>query len=69
MELLNSFDTRDDDLMEIYDAKGAFNTFEFILLNDPTFNRRNINNNSNLLTDSEKQQLANLVQQYDREKT
>jgi hypothetical protein len=60
------FNSMDENLMDIYDAKGAFNAFKFILSNDPTFKSRKRNNNSNLLTDAEKQQLTNIVQKYER---
>jgi hypothetical protein len=43
--------------MQLYDANDAFNTFKMLLLNDRV---------SNQLTDSEKQQLVNLVKQCER---
>jgi len=46
--------------MELYDAESAFNTLEFILLNDARFT----NNNQNELIDYDKQQLTNIVQIY-----
>jgi hypothetical protein len=54
--------------MQLCNANGAFNTFEMLLLNDRIFEKKNINNNQNQLTDSEKQQLVNLVEQYERER-
>ncbi len=60
IKLLTIFDYRYDTSMELYDAESAFNTLEFILLNDARFT----NNNQNELIDYDKQQLTNIVQIY-----
>jgi len=54
--------------MEIYDAKSALDTFQFILSNGSTFTSGNFNNNQNELT-VYNQQLTNIVQIYSGRQT
>ncbi|CAF3644988.1 unnamed protein product [Rotaria sordida] len=59
---IKSRETLNDTFFQLYVAKNTRDTFEFIVLNDPTFKNRNINKNQNELTDSDQEQLNSLVQ-------
>ncbi|CAF4557455.1 unnamed protein product [Rotaria sp. Silwood1] len=50
-----------DTFLKLYGAKSARDTFEFILSNDSTFKNKTIDKNQNELTDSDYEQLNNLV--------
>ncbi|CAF3439913.1 unnamed protein product [Rotaria sp. Silwood1] len=53
-----------DTFLKLYGAKSARDTFEFILSNDSTFKNKTIDKNQNELTDSDYEQLNNLVRKY-----
>ncbi|CAF0946425.1 unnamed protein product [Rotaria sordida] len=61
-ETSSTNNTRNDTFFQLYVAKNTRDTFEFIVLNDPTFKNKNINKNQNELTDSDQEQLNSLVQ-------